>query len=126
MDVLDNELVQKYFKCDNSIGCLCAQWPVQSMSWHILEAMQEPTNAGDRMLYLNSDTLGGMWIEETIATANVLYFHPFTLRLPDRFQKKVDPVEEKIKEISSRWSVPPYQAVERELRALVELARKGR
>lgn len=81
----------------------------------ILRAMEEPIEDGDRYLYYTSDS----WKE---STAQCCYFswHPSCLKLPAKFQKSADPVEEKIKKIQKTYS---YCDMESDLRELVKLAR---
>lgn len=86
MNILDNELVRKYFAgCDHASdsfnsGCLCRL----NYAAKILRAMQQPIREGDRMLrvastgFVDDQTAGGL-IDDPL--------HFEYLRLPDRFQK---------------------------------------
>lgn len=116
MNILDNELVRKYFyEGDHYL-----------MTDRILEAMQQPIKKGDK--YLNLFISGE--ILEHVSEYAFPAFHSWALRLPDRFQPK-DEVEEKLKEILRliRVGVELHatwhkKSAESNLRELVELVRK--
>lgn len=82
MDILDNELVKKYFRCKEC--SVCRDWPVQGIAWHVLISMQEPIKKGERYLCIK---FNGDIVEES-CFAVVFYPHWHCLRLPDRFQKE--------------------------------------
>ena len=73
MDILQNELVKKYF----------------NNAEEVISSMQEPIRKGERYLWWSID-YSGQWVEQT-QTADIDGFHPFKLRLPDKFQKKECP-----------------------------------
>lgn len=87
MNILDNELVLKYF------GCTTAHYrdmktmklsPCYCLSIHVLNAMQQPIRKGERILVIESDDS----IRSTSAVRDADHIHPFDLRLPDAFQKQ--------------------------------------
>lgn len=84
MDILDNELVQRYWghkNCDRAAHNpdLCRAY----MAWRVLRAMQEPIRNGER--YLFGD--GSSWQEKIRIDENEDFsYHPMMLRLPDKFQ----------------------------------------
>lgn len=88
-DLLDNELVRKYFGCPANdcrehVPCYTVE---QHMAFRVLHAMQQSIKKGER--YLNwSDNDGGFY--ETMAQGDHDAENPHwgVLRLPDRFQKK--------------------------------------
>lgn len=92
MNILENELVRKYFADDCT---LCQNWPVQGLAWHVLNAMQEPIKNNETYLHIGSD---GKVIERINNDGAVDFkIHVSSLRLPDRFQstdKKGDAMEE--------------------------------
>jgi hypothetical protein len=78
MNLLDNELVKKYFHDDDVDD---------QYGYKILEAMHQPIAKGERYLWINSEGKEA----GKVFTADVAVFekyHPFFLRLPDRFQTK--------------------------------------
>ena len=84
--LLDNELVQRYFsgKDDNSdpLGS------IDRRAYLVLQAMQEPIRKLERYLKVNDD--GGSCYETntTAQSDGIDGFHPYQLRLPDRFQER--------------------------------------
>ena len=87
MTLLDNELVRKYFGCQDCqegnsehVEKLCHE----GMALKILRAMQEPIKKGERYLLIDSEIVGDM-----VANSNSLDHirHLGVLRLPGRFQK---------------------------------------
>lgn len=94
MNLLDNELVRKYFGCDlRGVQTLCDHFNQQncdkSTSYRILQSLQEPIKKGERYLNFN----GNMDLYEEAMTKELTCpsFHPMALRLPDRFQKQEKP-----------------------------------
>lgn len=90
MNILDNELVRKYFGCESndckSLSGVDHDW-LSCMSFRILRAMQEPIRKGERYLDVN-----GFWIKESIQEHDWdTCWHPVRFRLPDSFQKREDP-----------------------------------
>jgi hypothetical protein len=82
MNLLDNELVKKYF---------CYE-PAGGWAYRVLEAMHQPIAKGERYLWISSEGKEA----EKVFTADVAVFekyHPFFLRLPDRFQTEEEKVE---------------------------------
>lgn len=86
MSILENELVKKYF------GCATAHYrdmktfklsPCYCLANHVLAAMETEIEKGDRLL-----TLGEIWEKNIWSGNTTLGFHPYHLRLPDRFQAK--------------------------------------
>lgn len=85
MSILDNELVREYF----------GQWTdrknsretqfYEQMSLRVIEAMQQPIKKGDKYLSL---IVPGTVSEQVAEVGTLEDFHPYALRLPDRFQKK--------------------------------------
>ncbi len=117
MSILNNELVKKYFGDDAN-----GEW---KMAYNVLRAMEQPIKKGEKILVIQKDG-GRIWEYEYPTDVSVV--HPQWLRLPDRFQEKVDPVEAKIEEIAKEEH--PYCADELKncdfvpkLRDLVRLAR---
>lgn len=94
-DLLDNELVRKYFGCGPLTACcgnLDGGMPVEHMSYRILRAMQQPIKKGERYLVgTHQDT--DMWgvVEKTWEGTDIRGWHTAYLRLPDRFQKQENP-----------------------------------
>ena len=92
MNILDNELVRKYFRCEvhkglgGSTKCqLCSE---AMMAYRILRAMQEPIKKGDEFLNLDWDGgISGPWKAEKDVPCEKQFFG-IRLRLPDRFQKQ--------------------------------------
>lgn len=83
--LLDHELVRKYFGDDSdnyrSLG------PVEDrISARILTAMQEPIRKGER--YLKNISHPTDWYVYDNQSTDIFGFHPYALRLPDRFQKR--------------------------------------
>ncbi len=93
MNLLDNELVRKYFTCQIRQSGSCGRLP-EGESFHIpgdktclsaavIRAMQEPIRKGERYLYIC-----GLRIEESVQEHDWdACWHPIRLRLPDLFQK---------------------------------------
>lgn len=84
MNILDNELVRRYFWCNP--GCESWESHYSHMAHRVLLAMQEPIRKGERYLYWSLD-YPESWVEQT-QTNDDDSFHPLKLRLPDRFQKR--------------------------------------
>lgn len=82
MTLLDNELVQRYFGCTGKDDYERAS----ATAFLILQAMQEPIKKGDK--YLRIDEINGVYEMVLDRDFNFPSFHPFNLRLPDRFQKQ--------------------------------------
>lgn len=92
MDILKNELVQKYFGC-----------PYKSPHWHtptcemwdayrILAAMQE--DIGQLVKYLYVERADHIYVTHPTKDADLITgFHPNRLRLPDRFQPESEKKE---------------------------------
>ncbi len=101
MNILNNELVRKYFECEDSNGwcrrgltpntigiahATYSEWAMACMTYRILQAMQEPIKIGESYLYVDSD---GTVTERTRNYGAVDWaVHTTCLRLPDRFQKQ--------------------------------------
>lgn len=85
MNILENELVKKYFACDPQAGCFHkeSQACEAAKAYGILRAMQEPIKKGERRLYV--DGMGAVWDGIHPVDINPDY-HPDYLRLPSRFQ----------------------------------------
>ena len=81
MDILDNELVRKYFENEYPEDRTPA-----TTALRILRAMEEPIKKGERLLDLKPDgyAVESQWKIHIACTE----FHPGFLRLPDRFQKQ--------------------------------------
>lgn len=94
MSILDNDLVRKYFGCDAWGGCPDDSGSNENehIALRIIIAMEEPIGKGERYL----DLMGIDWREENhlptvrekIADSDLDGLHAYTLRLPDRFQKR--------------------------------------
>jgi len=153
MNLLDHPLVDKHFGCTYPCYHVSPASHREAKALRILQSMQEKISAGER--YLMQDAQDQSW---TIGceSRNFYDFHPFALRLPDRFQTKKeiemspmpcgcrwvqiedcsvhgnktkDEVEERIHRFMSRaydsWAYDlKHGHLEKELRELVELARK--
>jgi hypothetical protein len=95
MNILENELVRKYFgsgRCESCFGQSCVVTGVPDhhacMSFRVLSAMQEPIREGERYLNLFLPT---QWRELILRNGPgyvIDGWHSSCLRLPDRFQKK--------------------------------------
>jgi len=87
MNILDNETVRKYFGCHpqhnhwGEFGAKCRN--EQAMA--ILEAMHQPLRKGER--YLNQANRTD-WILIEDCPKDINDWHPFALRLPDKFQEQ--------------------------------------
>ena len=130
MNLLDNELMHKYFGC-NEQSCPKGHvlgWQ-ECMAFRILVAMQEPMEMHEVGLFTADD--GKTW--EVGKITGVPFkegeYHPTWLRLPDKWQVKPDVVEEKIRLLLDYY-VPPstlnIQKIlfESQLRDIVRLARE--
>lgn len=89
MNILENELVRKYFgcHCPPEQNTLAGYHPEncsdKAIALRILQAMQEPIKKGES--YLNSANKND-WIRLDDCPIDIEDFHPFGLRLPDQFQ----------------------------------------
>jgi hypothetical protein len=85
-NILDNELVRKYFAFDLE----GKEYDQSSIAACVLHAMQEPIRKGERYLGWPSYTTVNQWTEQVCGEHEItpIDFHPFQLRLPDRFQKR--------------------------------------
>lgn len=124
-DILDNELVKRYFgegQCQRDLTMFCLAVKSSDhagcIAPRVLRAMQEPIQKGERYLAIQDNAF---WVVECCDPCSVI-FHPFMLRLPDRFQQG-DEVEFKIQQISQHWRGHGCD-VENELRELIQLVRK--
>lgn len=98
-DILENDLVWRYFGCDaHEIRCPNGNEYLEHMALRVLKSMQEPIRKGER--YLESRTTFdvneyGNFTEEKVLDTDLTFskFHPFSLRLPDRFQTAGNPCE---------------------------------
>lgn len=87
-DILENELVKKYFGCKQP--CPDGYHPGTCLSIEserVLRAMQEEIKLGERYIY--SDDGGKRWQE--VISQHVQFvseFHPFILLLPSRFLRR--------------------------------------
>ncbi len=135
MTLLNNELVLKYFGGHDGkhIDGMCDDL----IALRVIQAMQEPIKKGEKYLIWDSIT---SFVKED-ESFSTLGPGVVSLRLPDRFQKRLtmgcihgeecacfsqpkDEVEEKINDLVDRWQYYDFQTVRKELRELVELARK--
>lgn len=81
--ILDNELVRKYFDCAGFTDCTQHDCK-EVVAYKILQSMQQPIKKGEGyLLQLES----GEFIARFCGEETRAYFHPYALRLPDRFQK---------------------------------------
>lgn len=92
--LLDNELVRKYFGCDiRGVQTLCDHFNQQnchkSMSYRVLQAMQQPIRKGERYL-VGTHKDSDIWriVEKTWEGTEIKGWHTAYLRLPDVFQKQ--------------------------------------
>jgi hypothetical protein len=115
MNILDNELVRKYFGCQHKANgrnlicdCVAGDAPQK-----ILEAMQQPIRKGEYILQI----MPSGEIHDKNAWVDYDGLHLDLLRLPDRFQKKKCP---------HLWEIRCSECGESglELRDLVQLARR--
>lgn len=79
MNILENELVKKYF----GHNCRSEQCPESCMSMAILSAMQEPIKKGDHYLAILKPNVITEYKADAEHDSNITYLH---LRLPTRFQ----------------------------------------
>lgn len=143
MSILDNELVKTYFlkgKC-TCFGIWMECDHLACASERVFAAMEQPIKKDERYMAVFRDSV----IKEAIWTnsSDIGGWHPYYLRLPDRFQTKEcahgelkcmgcnlempentkpDPVESKIQEIMNNQPMPLKKSVDA-LRDLVRLAR---
>ncbi len=140
MTILNNELVLKYFgSTHESCPPGCQYEHKDKLANRVLQAMQKPIAFPDKCLAIGDD--GSVGEFECRKGSKYIAFHSQLLRLPDRFQKRLtvgcihgeecvcfsqpkDEVEEKINDLVDRWQYYDFQTVRKELRELVELARK--
>lgn len=90
MNLLDNELVRKYFGCECEGPHSYKKMGSCSliMSGHIIQAMQQPIRKGEKYLDLNYSKVvvaQSGFLSESMVLSN---WHPSVLRLPDTFQKQ--------------------------------------
>lgn len=83
MNLLEHELVVKYFGADLPAG----HYIVEAISHRIIKAMCEPLKKGERFLSIN-ERWDPLKIIEQICVFDTPpdNFHPYSLRLPDKFQ----------------------------------------
>lgn len=112
MDILNNTLVRKYFRCREHTWLFsteCFNCSDSAMSYRVISAMQEPIKKGEKYLFWISSCHGlGAKIPESYFEEwtcgeeqkrigvgyiedNFDSYHPQALRLPDRFQKRECP-----------------------------------
>lgn len=97
MDLLENELVLKYFGC----RVLCSEAHFTNMAYdehercistRVLQSMQEPIKKGERFINCHGPNGNGQTSESVNETGQWYGYqepwHPYYLRLPDRFQKQ--------------------------------------
>jgi hypothetical protein len=90
MNILDNDLVLKYFPCPEASwnNHNPAHWCDATRAKLVLASTQQPIKAGERYLFVQSD--GN--VRELTMPLDLqhvqTYFHPQYLRLPDRYQPK--------------------------------------
>lgn len=89
MRLLENELVRKYFECqdvtEHHVAGVC-----ERMALRVLEAMEQPIKKGEKYL-ASKDTYDvttyGNFTEVRVNEDDISgYFHPYLIRLPSRFQ----------------------------------------
>lgn len=142
MDILDDPLIKKYFWpewCAHPIHVTAIDGPLRNplkvcerccadAALNVLRAMQEPIKPGERYLCIGAS--GSVSSPQTFQGADSMdYLHFYSLRLPDAFQKKPDPVEEKIGELAEMvhsGKTPSCGWWKDALRELVALVRKER
>lgn len=92
MKLLENPLVLKYFGCGTESGsCNGPHVCIDMRARRVIEAMEQQIKKGEKFLWSFDD--GKTWEEHIVTGAeDDKIFHPFNLRLPDRFQP---PVEQK-------------------------------
>ncbi len=86
MNIFENDLIRKYFGMDfrpEEMDTLSAQ---QQMAYGIVQAAQDPIKEGELYLYCSIDYPGEWVVQKQVTTTTE--FHPFKLRLPERFQKQ--------------------------------------
>lgn len=93
MNLLENELVKKYFgNRHESCPPGCNYGHEEKMAYRILAAMQEPIKKGERYLFIQnyevpgSNSSGYQEILEIESGYDYNIFHPLFLRLPSGFQ----------------------------------------
>ena len=91
LDPLQNEPIRKYFSPDDDpdVKCCCVigskcRYHSETLAYNILTAMQETIKKGDKFLSL--DSFGSASVITHTGSLPDVPFHPFALRLPDRFQ----------------------------------------
>ena len=94
MNILDNELVQKYFgdSVPDDYG---------DMAMRILQAMQEPIKKGERSLVFSGNSF--YEVEATEDREPYGEFHPQQLRLPSEFQPKDEKKESCCEYAEMKW-----------------------
>lgn len=93
IDILQNELVKKYFGCDcgrdgepSLHNHFVKETCEDKLSVNVLKSMQEPIRDGERCLILD----GNGWKEWKMSGDGISStYHPDSLRLPDKFQTAV-------------------------------------
>ena len=86
MKILDNELVRRYFG-DEDTDNPCTPCGI---ALYVLTAMEEEIKVGEKCLALTYGIPGSVQWQEATMTQELLigWYHPFYLRLPEKFQKK--------------------------------------
>jgi hypothetical protein len=130
MNILENELVNKYFGCNAQTGCDCPSGEcAPQMAYRILKAMQEVINKGERCLMVGQN---GVITETTWMSDPLFGIRSNALRLPSAHQPKAEKelsdedrdVESNIQSLLNNWNTLNQTALEKCLRWLVDLARK--
>lgn len=90
IDILLHPLIVKYFACHKHDTCSENLSP-ECIALSILRSMQESIRKGERYLCLNINPLeiDGPIERTRMESDSDFEFHPFMLRLPDKFQPGV-------------------------------------
>lgn len=140
-NILDNELVKKYFGVNEPEPYYGHGWGRTAQA--VLHAMQEPIRLHEKHLQILESNGEIIEIQTSI---EYFGFHPYHLRLPDKFQKREceshcceyhkihdctcqpqrDEVEEKIEWLVSNMPDITKQLWKEHLRELVRLAKKSK
>lgn len=88
-DILENDLVRKYFGCEKGAHGACdgkRNDCMERTAFRVLKSMQEPIRKGEQAMWLWYRQVHDDWIVGPWDGTKLDDYHPYVLRLPDRFQ----------------------------------------
>lgn len=90
MNLLDNELIRKFFACSSECRCETFGSCEGALATRVLTSMQEPIKKGDKYILCDHDGVISLRTAEYALDSAI---HSACLRLPDRFQPSVSKVQ---------------------------------